>query len=142
MPLAVDVRSAREVAVFDELTVVPRAAGHLRGVANLRGTIVPLVDIGPMLGLGASRSVRGITALLVQEGPVRVGIIVDAADGLEPFAHILPPSSGPGIEPRFALGLLPWRGGLIPLLDTRELVAVLAVELRRNDQAPVRIGAA
>ena len=50
---AVEVRYAREVVVFDEYTVVPLAPSHLLGVVNLRGSIMPLVDIRPFLGLEA-----------------------------------------------------------------------------------------
>src|SRR5712664_4176329 len=55
---AVDVRSAREVAVFDDLTAVPRAPRLLLGVANLRGTVVPIVDVGPLLDLPELRPAR------------------------------------------------------------------------------------
>ena len=48
---AVDVRSAREVVVFDDITAVPLASPHLVGVANLRGTVMPIVDVRDMLGL-------------------------------------------------------------------------------------------
>lgn len=143
--LAVDVRSVREVAVFDELTVVPRGPAHLRGVANLRGTIMPLMDVGPMLGLGAARPARGITAAVVQDGPIRVGVIVDAAEALEPFAEILPASSGSGagVERRFVQGMLPWREDRVPLLDIRQILDALAVETRRIDPlaVPARAGA-
>ena len=48
---AVEVSHAREVGVLDDYTVVPRAPAHVLGVTNLRGRVLPIVDIRPLLGL-------------------------------------------------------------------------------------------
>src|SRR5262245_22532170 len=86
---AVDVRSAREVALFEELTPVPRAPRHLVGVANLRGTVVPIVDVGPLLGLPALRAPRSVRTLVLRDGPLLAAMVVDAVLGLEPFDAVL-----------------------------------------------------
>src|SRR5512144_3330779 len=87
---AVDVRSAREVAVFDELTAVPRAPRHLLGVANLRGTVVPIVDVGPFLGLPDLRPARSVRTLVLRDGALLAAVVVDNVLGLEPFEAVLP----------------------------------------------------
>ena len=87
---AVDVRSAREVAVFDEITVVPRAPRQLLGVANLRGTVVPIVDAGPLLGLPELRSARSVRTLVLRDGALLAAVAVDNVLGLEPFDDVLP----------------------------------------------------
>src|SRR5258705_5630126 len=70
---AVDVRSAREVAVFDDLTAVPRAPRLLLGVANLRGTVVPIVDVGPLLDLPELRPARTVRTLVLRRPSSRRG---------------------------------------------------------------------
>jgi purine-binding chemotaxis protein CheW len=126
---AVDVRSAREVAVFDEITLVPRAARHLVGVANLRGTIVPIVDIRGALGLPAARSARSLRTLVVRDGSFVVAAVVDSVLGLEPFDAVLPldtPAAARARGPRpFAIGWISWAGEMVPVLDIPRLLATL-----------------
>src|SRR5512144_3361620 len=87
---AVDVRSAREVAVFDELTVLPRAPRQVLGVANLRGTVIPIVDVGPLLGLPELRPARSVRTLVLRDGALLAAVAVDNVLGLEPFEAVLP----------------------------------------------------
>ena len=49
-PFVVEGSYAKGVVDFEEHTVVPRASADLVGVANLRGNIVPILDIQPLLG--------------------------------------------------------------------------------------------
>ena len=124
---AVDVRSAREVAVFDGFTVVPRAAPCLVGVANLRGVIMPIVDARPLLGLPPHRASAVITGLVVEGGLLRAAIAIDAALGLEPFGDVIAPE-----QPGFVLGFLPRSDELIPLLDVPKILSALTVEMGKT----------
>ncbi len=127
--LAVDVRSAREVALFDELTPVPRAPRHLVGVANLRGTVVPIVDVGPLLGRPALRAPRSVRTLVLREGPLLAAVVVDAVLGLEPFEAVLAPDTPDAprdrAPSRFVTGWVSWVGEILPLLDAGRLLAEL-----------------
>ncbi len=126
---AVDVRSAREVAVFDAFTVVPRAAPCLVGVANLRGVIMPILDIRPLLGLPAQRPGAVITGLVVEGALLRAAIAIDAALALEPFSEVFAPE-----QPGFVLGFLPRGDELIPLLDVPKVLSALTSELGKTSQ--------
>jgi purine-binding chemotaxis protein CheW len=85
---AVEVRHAREVVVVDELTAVPLAPAELRGVTNLRGYILPVLDVRPLLGLPAQPIVRGSRVLVLAGSAGQVGIAIDAALGLESFDQV------------------------------------------------------
>jgi purine-binding chemotaxis protein CheW len=123
------------VAVFDELTIVPRGPAHLVGVANLRGAVMPIVDVRRLLGLPASPPGRSITALVIEEDAVRVAVIIEAALGIEPFPRIIPPErAGAGDRNGFVRGLLPWGEDLVPLLDTPRMLDALKIEMRRVNQ--------
>ena len=126
---AVDVRNAREVAAFDEITPVPRAARHLVGVANLRGTIVPIVDIRGALGLIEARAARSVRTLVVRDGSLVVAAVVDSVLGLEPFDAVLPPEVPASGRCRgrhsFATGWISWAGENVPVLDIPRLLAAL-----------------
>ena len=126
---AVDVRSAREVVLFDDLTAVPLAPPHLAGVANLRGTVMPIVDVRGLLGLPESRPGRSVRTLVVRDGGVQAAMVVDAVLGLEPFEEVLP-ADGPatarmrGPRPLMA-GWIRWAGETLALLDVPKILAAL-----------------
>jgi chemotaxis signal transduction protein len=126
---AVDVRSAREVVLFDEITVVPRAPRHLVGVANLRGTVMPLVDVRELLGLAESRPGRTLRTLVVRDGAVQAALVVDTVLGLESFQDVVPadsPTAAGMWGPRSMMtGWIQWAGDTLPLLDVPKILAAL-----------------
>lgn len=136
---AVDVRSAREVAVFDEITAVPRAPRHLVGVANLRGTVLPIVDIRGPLGLPETRPARSVRTLVVRDGSLTAAVVADSILGLEPFDDVLAPDSPAAARSRaprqFVAGWLTWTGQTVPLLDVPRLLAAL-----RTTECPAESG--
>jgi len=126
---AVDVRSAREVVLFDEITAVPRAPRHLVGVANLRGTVMPIVDVRELLGLPEARSGRSLRTLVVRDGALQAALVVDTVLGLEPYEGVVtadsPTAAGiPGPRPLIA-GWIRWAGETLPLLDVPRILAAL-----------------
>ena len=72
---AVDLRQVREVFKLESMTPVPGTSELLIGVANLRGVIVPLVDLRSCVG--ASRSTTPHYALVVRHGVQQIGIVID-----------------------------------------------------------------
>jgi purine-binding chemotaxis protein CheW len=76
----VDVRLVQEIIRVSEITQVPRAPGFVKGVINLRGRIVPVVDLKLRLGLGqvdeATRASRIVVANIKDH---LVGLLVDGA---------------------------------------------------------------
>jgi purine-binding chemotaxis protein CheW len=126
---AVDVRSAREVVLFDEITVVPRSPRHLVGVANLRGTVMPIVDVRELLGLAESRPGRTLRTLVVRDGAVQAALVVDTGLGLEPFEDVVPadsPTAAGMWGPRLLMaGWIQWAGETLPLLDVPKILAAL-----------------
>lgn len=126
---AVDVRSAREVVLFDELTTVPLAPRHLVGVANLRGTVMPIVDVRGLLGLPDSRLGRSVQTLVVRDGGLQAAMVVDSVLGLEPFDDVAP-VDGPGTArlrgPRpLMAGWIRWAGETLALLDVPKILAAI-----------------
>ena len=141
---AVDVRSAREVAVFDDLTVLPRAPRLLLGVANLRGTVVPIVDVGPLLGLPEMRPARSVRTLVLRDGPLLAAVAVETVLGLEPFDDVFAPDGPAAPRGHAAAGLvsgwLTWAGETLALLDVPRILAIVRATLAADDRA--RVGAA
>ena len=126
---AVDVRSAREVVLFDEITAVPRAPRHLVGVANLRGTVMPIVDVRELLGLPEARPGRTLRTLVVRDGAVQAALVVDTVLGLESFEDVVPADSPTAARMRgprpLVAGWIQWAGETLPLLDVPKILAAL-----------------
>ena len=123
---AVEVRFAREVVVFDEYTMVPLAPSHLLGVVNLRGSVMPLVDIRPFLGLEALSAMRETRALVVECDGEQAAILIDEVEGLEPLEGLVPAGDDAGTrDSDFIAGRLEREGGVVTLLDVRRILAAL-----------------
>lgn len=79
-PFAVDVVDAREVVTLDTTTPVPGAPASVLGVMNLRGSVLPVVEIRPLLGLPARGP--GDRAIVLADGDRRAAVLIEAVIGL------------------------------------------------------------
>jgi purine-binding chemotaxis protein CheW len=126
---AIDVHSAREVVLFDEITVVPRAPRHLVGVSNLRGTVMPIVDVRGLLGLEEVGPVRSARTLVVRDGALQAAVVVDSVLGLEPLEEVLPVDSPKAVGLRgprpLITGWIRWADETLALLDVPKILASL-----------------
>jgi purine-binding chemotaxis protein CheW len=91
---AIDLRNVREVFEVDTITPVPAMPQALAGVANLRGTVVPIVDLRAMLGLPQTGSLP--FAVVIRHGGQQVGLLVDRVPEIRTVQRdeILPAPSG------------------------------------------------
>ena len=71
----IDLKSVREVFVVESITPVPGMPSSLVGVTNLRGTVIPLLDLRPMFSLNAEAALTH--AVVVKHGNWQVGVLVD-----------------------------------------------------------------
>jgi purine-binding chemotaxis protein CheW len=126
--LAADIRHTREVVVLPDRTTVPRAPAHILGVANLRGHIVPIVDISHLLGLPPRPASEAMRTIVLEDAGVQIAVATDAVLGLESFDDVLPVGED-GRRPHgeLALGLLRRADGVATLLDVSRLVEAIRV---------------
>jgi purine-binding chemotaxis protein CheW len=84
------------VFVVESITPVPGMPSGLVGVTNLRGTVIPLLDLRPMFGLNAEAALR--YAVVVQQGNWQVGVLVDTVPEIRTIAkdQFLPAPVGTG----------------------------------------------
>jgi purine-binding chemotaxis protein CheW len=123
---AIEVRCAREVVIVDEFTIVPRGPSYLVGVANLRGLILPIVDIRALLGLAPRAVGRGTRVLVVAAESSQVGMAVDAVAGLTSFDEVLPfGEAARQAYGEFGVGLARHGDGLVKLLDAGKALEAL-----------------
>jgi purine-binding chemotaxis protein CheW len=136
-----EILKVRELIGLLEITRVPHAPHGVRGVVNLRGKIIPVVDLRTHLGLGNENAVARpviIVAQLQREGgPVTTGVLVDqvlevrniAASQIEP-----PPSFGhAGESTRFILGIAKTEKRVVLLIDIDLVLAETNLSLTSQE---------
>jgi len=98
--LAVDAGAVREILSADEPTRIPGAPGAVRGLVNVRGTLVPVVDTAAAVGLNEANGTGG-TLVIVDRRNRPVGLVVDEVLDLVtvPQAALERGSSLPGVRP-------------------------------------------
>lgn len=126
--LATDIRHTREVVVLPDRTRVPRAPAHVVGVANLRGHIVPIVDIGHLLGRPPQPVSEAARTVVLEAAGTQIAVPADEVLGLESFDEVLPVDEGAGSPlAGFGRGLLRRSDGLATLVDVSKLIEAVRV---------------
>lgn len=83
----VDIMAVREIRGWTPATILPHAPSYIMGVINLRGAVVPIVDLAARLGLGALvPSTRHVIIIVVIKGQT-VGLLVDSVSDILSIAH-------------------------------------------------------
>lgn len=126
----VDVRLVQEIIRVSEITPVPRAPAAIKGVINLRGRIIPVIDLKRRLGLGEVEGSRVARVVVVRLKDRLVGLLVDGASQVlkVPLSIIEPaPEEVVEIDANYIRGVAKLEKRLIILVD---LVKILGVDLR------------
>jgi purine-binding chemotaxis protein CheW len=117
----VDIMNVKEIAKADKFTYVPNAASFVRGVYNLRGDIIPIVDLRTFFHLPVDRKADGLENMLILRIEDRVyGTIVDKIDKVVGINSdtIQPPHPIFGdINIKFISGVVEKAGDLYIILD-------------------------
>lgn len=92
----IDLKSVREVFVVESITPVPGMPSGLVGVTNLRGTVIPLLDLRPMFAINLDATLR--YAVLVKHENWQVGVLVDTVPEIRTLSkdQFLPAPVGTG----------------------------------------------
>jgi len=132
--LAVSIADVREILQVGRLTPMPRTPAFVRGVMNLRGAVVPVIDLGARLGFAAAEIGRRSCIVVVEvpqadpnDPPLVAGLLVDAVFEVlqrEPAAIEPAPDLGTVVPQRFLHGITRAEGQLVGVLALPVLLAV------------------
>ena len=121
----VDILKVQEIRGYDAVTRVPDAPDYIKGVINLRGTIVPVIDLRLKLRLDEARY-DAFTVMIVLNVEDRVvGIVVDSVSDVIPLNadQIRPtPEFGAAVDTRFISGIGTQDDRMLILLDIETLL--------------------
>jgi purine-binding chemotaxis protein CheW len=116
----IDVMSVREIRGWTPATVLPHSQPFVRGVINLRGAVLPIMDLSVRLGFPPAEAMGRHVIIVVQIGTQVVGLLVDAVSDILTVnsSEIMPPPDvASEMAKRFVCGLLAMEGRMIGILS-------------------------
>jgi purine-binding chemotaxis protein CheW len=128
---AVEILTVQEIRGWEPVRKIPNTPGFIKGALNLRGTIVPVLDLRERFGL-ENVEYTPVTVVIVlsinnNDHPMVLGVIADTvSDVLDlNLADIKPaPNFGVNIDTRYMRGIYVAKQGMIMLLDVDKLLDV------------------
>jgi purine-binding chemotaxis protein CheW len=127
----VDIMSVREIRGWTQATALPHAPGYVRGVVNLRGSVLPIVDLSARLGFAYAEPTARHVIIVAQIGRQQVGLLVDAvSDILTVSDQDVQPTPGVASElvKTFVQGILAIDGRMISLISLGHVLPDLELE--------------
>ncbi|HTV34128.1 MAG TPA: chemotaxis protein CheW [Methylocella sp.] len=85
----VDIMSVREIRGWTKATPLPHSPPFVRGVVNLRGTVLPIVDLAARLGFAGAEPTARHVIIVAQIGTQTIGLLVDAVSDILTLAEDL-----------------------------------------------------
>ncbi len=121
----VEILAVREINRMMEITRVPHAPPFVEGVINLRGRVIPVVDLRKRFGLGEIERDKNTRIVVVELGDKVVGFLVDSVSEVlrvpEDLVEPPPPIVG-GIDREYLDGVVKLEDRLLILLDLKKLL--------------------
>jgi len=127
----VDIMAVREIKGWSEITHLPKQPEYVRGVLNLRGVIVPIIDLRCRFGQGLTEATALHIVIIVQIASRQVGLLADRVLDIVSFetARIQPvPRVANGSRVGFLSGLVTIESGMIALIDLPNLLSIAVEE--------------
>ncbi|MBI4667517.1 MAG: chemotaxis protein CheW [Nitrospinae bacterium] len=121
-----DITKVKEIIGVMEITHIPRTPPFIKGVINLRGKVIPVIDLRLKFGMEEAEYTRETVFIVVEESGILMGIVVDTvrevldiheAD-IEP-----PPQFGTRLNTDFILGMGKIQGKVKILLDIEKVLS-------------------
>jgi len=118
--IGADIRQVEEINRHVEVTVVPHAPDYVRGVINLRGAVVTVVDLRTILGLPTTELTGQTRTVVVRSKGEQIGLLIDRITDVVKARTVdidRPPANIGGVEGRFFKGVHKLDAELLIILD-------------------------
>lgn len=128
---AVDILSVQEINRMMQITRVPHSPASLEGVINLRGRIIPVIDLRKRFGLANTENHDESRIVVVEVHARTLGFIVDRVNEVLRVEHAVvdpTPALARSVESDYVRGVAKLEGRLVMLLDLEKLFSTAALE--------------
>ncbi|MBF0273693.1 MAG: purine-binding chemotaxis protein CheW [Nitrospinae bacterium] len=122
-----EILTVREIMGMMEITMVPQTPDYLKGVINLRGKVIPVIDLRSKFGMEESEYTKETCIIVVDVQNILMGIIVDTVSEVIDVngAEIEPPPKfSTSIRTDFIMGIGKTKGNIVILLDIDKVLSV------------------
>jgi purine-binding chemotaxis protein CheW len=122
---AIDILKVQEIRGYDTVTTIANAPAFIKGVINLRGTIVPIVDLRIKFGVGTIEYTPFTVVIILNVGARVVGVVVDSVSDVLALgsADIRPaPEFSSQVGSSFILGLGTVEDRMLIIIDIERLM--------------------
>jgi len=126
-----EILKVREIISVMEITQVPHVPPYIKGVINLRGKVIPVMDLRLKFGMEPLEYNRETCIIVINMGGVVLGIVVDTvAEVLDIHETDIdpPPSFGTAVRTDFILGMGKVKGKVKILLDIEKVLSAEEME--------------
>ena len=121
----VEITTVREIRAWNGATPLPNTREFVRGVINLRGTIVPIYDLRARFGDGKTEPTKNHVVVVMSVGDKWVGILVDAVSDILTVSkddiHTVP--EGNASDTELLSGIITHENAMVGLIDLHAIVA-------------------
>ncbi len=116
----IPINQVKEIRTLESITTIPNSPSYVKGVMNLRGTIIPIIDLKEKLGFSKTHTIGSNMMILVAEIDSKlVGLLTDGVDQVIkiPSANVDCNVSGGFESISYVIGIAKTREKLVVLLD-------------------------
>ena len=135
-----EILRVREIIGMQPITRVPRTPAAVRGVINLRGKVIPIVDLRRKFGMDGTDDSERTCIIVVQAQGVEFGVVVDRVSEVADVAGQdveEAPAFGTDVDTEFLLGIAKTENGVKLLLDIERVLS--AEEIRGLEAAGKKV---
>jgi purine-binding chemotaxis protein CheW len=127
----VDILSVREICGWSPVTAVPNSSSEVLGIVNLRGAIVPVIDLKSCFGAGRTQVDKSSVVVIVRIGRQVVGLVVDGVSDILSVnpGEIQPMPDLHGGEANLVPRIINHEGRLLGILDLNQIVDIDELEV-------------
>ena len=123
----IDIAVVESIIKMQEITHLPQTPAYIKGVTNLRGTVLPVIDLRIRFGLETQKDTKQTRVIIVTMGTVKVGLMVDGVsevlrisdESVEPL-----PAMVNSVNSDFLKGIVRLEDRLIILLEVEKVLDV------------------
>ncbi|ACM28734.1 purine-binding chemotaxis protein CheW [Agrobacterium rhizogenes] len=120
----------REIRGWAAATPLPQAPPHVLGVMNLRGSVIPVINLAARLGVCSAVDTSRSAIVVAEVGANIVGLVVDRVSDILSISNELiqpVPDLGAAFDPAFSYGLIPLEQGMVCFLNLDHMFANLGL---------------
>jgi purine-binding chemotaxis protein CheW len=120
----IEILKVQEILKLPKVTKLPKSADYIIGVIDLRGQVIPIIDLSKRFGITDKSESGNLRAIVVDIGGKKVGLAIDSVShvvkvdskDIEP-----PPPIVKGISGRYIIGIAKVEGGFVVILDINQI---------------------